>query len=166
MGERLRVAGHQGVCPAKPRPVPRRQLTLTNTLWRSTATPVDDAGGPFDLFGCGPGPTICPHRSSWLAVGPERRQVCGAHRKHGDDRDAHWRAADVPAAFRLGRRNLARMFLTMMTVITAATSEAARSSRRFKPATKVHSIMDHFWTVEKAPRIYRFPTELPGRPAA
>jgi hypothetical protein len=25
-------------------------------------------GGPFDLFGCGPGPTICPHRSSWLAV--------------------------------------------------------------------------------------------------
>jgi hypothetical protein len=38
-----------------------------------------------------------------------RRQACGAHRKHGDDRDAHRRAADVPAAPRLNRRNLARM---------------------------------------------------------
>jgi hypothetical protein len=92
-------------------------------------------GGSFDLFGCGPGPTICPHRSSWLAVGPERRQACGAHRKHGDDRDAHWRAADVPAASRLGRRNLARMFFTMTTVITAETSEAARAKLEPKVQT-------------------------------
>src|ERR1700742_3824180 len=80
---------------------------------------------------------------SWLAVGPERRQACGAHRKHGDGREAHWRAADVPAAFRLGRRNLARMFFTMMIVITAATSEAARAKLEPKVQICDQSALDY-----------------------